>query len=145
MRTRSHSPALSGPGRSQIEFDTPSRPKPCTSPARRSVSTCSGGNPSSAAGLLRQVSDRDRMTQGERRLQVHEVRDGRQRAVELLRRQRYGQRGLGGDHGLPRGTASRPPRISSGLAHSSAARAGSNCLPARLRASAVAPATPPTR
>ena len=43
------------------------------------------------------------------------------------------------------GTASRPPNISSARAHSSAARSGSNCLPARLRASAVAPATPPTR
>ena len=37
MRTRSHSPAPSGPRLSQIEFDTPSRPSPCTSPARRSV------------------------------------------------------------------------------------------------------------
>ena len=43
------------------------------------------------------------------------------------------------------GAASRPPNISSARAHSSAARSGSNCLPARLRASAVAPATPPTR
>ena len=46
MRMRSHSPALSGPGRSQIAFDTPSRPKPCTSPARRSISTSSPGSPS---------------------------------------------------------------------------------------------------
>ena len=43
------------------------------------------------------------------------------------------------------GAASRPPNISSACEHSSAARSGSNCRPARLRASAVAPATPPTR
>ena len=43
MRTRSHSPAPSGPGLSQIAFDTPSRPKPCTRPARRSVLHVAGG------------------------------------------------------------------------------------------------------
>ena len=37
-RTRSHSPAPSGPRLSQIAFETPSRPKPWTRPARRVAS-----------------------------------------------------------------------------------------------------------
>ena len=41
------------------------------------------------------------MAQGERRLQVHEVRDGRQRPVELVRRQLHRQGGLGRDHDPP--------------------------------------------
>jgi hypothetical protein len=41
--------------------------------------------PEPAAGLLGQFRHRDRVPQGERRLQVHEVRDGRQRPVELVR------------------------------------------------------------
>ena len=45
-RTRSHSPAPSGPGLSQIEFETPRRPKSWTSPARYSVSTSPGWRPS---------------------------------------------------------------------------------------------------
>jgi hypothetical protein len=39
----------------------------------------------------------------ERRLQVNEVRDGRQREVEFSRRQLDGERRLGGDYRLPRG------------------------------------------
>jgi hypothetical protein len=39
--------------------------------------------------------------QGERRLQVHEVRDGGQGPVELVRRQLHGQGGFGRDHGPP--------------------------------------------
>ena len=57
MRTRSHSPAPSGPGLSQIEFDTPSRPRPWTSPARRSVRTSGSGSPSCGAGGRGQVGD----------------------------------------------------------------------------------------
>jgi hypothetical protein len=54
-----------------------------------------------AAGVLRQFRYRDRMAQRERRLQVHEVRDGRQRPVGLVRRQLYGQGGFRGDDRLP--------------------------------------------
>src|SRR5215469_11990588 len=48
MRTRSHSPAPSGPRLSQIEFDTPSRPSPWTSPDRRSVIRSPGASSSCA-------------------------------------------------------------------------------------------------
>ena len=48
-RTRSHSPTPSGPGLSQIAFDTPSRPRSCTSPARRSSRASSSRSPSCAA------------------------------------------------------------------------------------------------
>ena len=57
MRTRSHSPAPSGPGLSQIEFDTPSRPKPCTRPARRSVRTSPRRQPELRRRRRRQVGD----------------------------------------------------------------------------------------
>ena len=41
--------------------------------------------PEAPAGFFGQFRHRGRMPQGERRLQVHEVRDGRQRPVELVR------------------------------------------------------------
>ena len=46
MRTRSRSPAPSGPPLSQMAFDTPSRPSPWTAPARRNVSPPSPTSPS---------------------------------------------------------------------------------------------------
>ena len=101
MRTRSHSPALSGPGRSQIEFETPSRPKPCTSPARRSIWTSPGDSPRRRPASCGQVGDCDRMAESERRLQVDEIRDGGQRAVQLACRQPGRQVRFGRDHGLP--------------------------------------------
>ena len=48
-RTRSHSPAPSGPGLSQIAFETPSRPRSCTSPARRSVTASPSAGPAARA------------------------------------------------------------------------------------------------
>ena len=88
MRTRSHSPAPSGPGLSQIAFDTPSRPRPCTSPARRSVThgrrrRGRASRPprptrsATAAGVPERV----------RRLEVDEVGD-RQRAPRRTARRR---------------------------------------------------------
>ena len=128
IRTRSHSPAPSGPGLSQIEFETPSRPKPCTSPARRSVRTCSGGSPS-CSRPLGQLGD------GARVARACTATSGRRSwrsppaPVELVRRQVHRQRGLGRDHGPrpgPRPARRRSPRA---WAHSSAASAGSNCRP----------------
>ena len=59
-RTRSHSPAPSGPRLSQIAFETPSRPKSCTSPARRSVRTSASGRPSCApAAAARSATARE--------------------------------------------------------------------------------------
>ena len=46
IRTRSHSPAPSGPGLSLIELEMPSRPNPCTRPARRSDAISLAGKPS---------------------------------------------------------------------------------------------------
>ena len=48
-RTRSHSPAPSGPGLSQIAFETPSRPRSWTRPARRSKLVSSSARPSCTA------------------------------------------------------------------------------------------------
>ena len=46
MCSRSRSPAVSGPRLSRIALETPSLPKQCTRPARRSVATSSSGRPS---------------------------------------------------------------------------------------------------
>jgi hypothetical protein len=60
-------PALPGPGQSQIEFDTPSRPKP--SPARTgAAATPSRRQPEPTDGLPSQIRDRDRVAENERRL-----------------------------------------------------------------------------
>ena len=145
IRTRSHSPALSGPGRSQIEFDTPSRPNPCTNPARRSISTCSGGSPS-----LRPASSASSATATEWPSVNGDFRSTKFAMAASARSSWSGDSSMAsaGSAAITvrqAGTASRPPNISSARAHSSATRAGSNCLPARLRASAVAPGTPLTR
>ena len=58
--------------------------------------------PEPVASSPGQVGDRDRMAQDERRLQVHKIRYGRQRAVQLRFRQLDSQRRLRIDHGLPR-------------------------------------------
>ena len=133
MRTRSHSPAPSGPRLSQIAFDTPSRPKSCTSPARRSVRTSSPASPSCAPGLGREVRDRARMSERVRRLQVDEVRDRGQRVVDGVADEDDGERRLALDHGVPRHDRVETAEDRVGLAHERARHsAGSNCLPARF-------------
>ena len=84
-RTRSHSPAPSGPRLSQIAFETPSRPKSCTSPARRSVRTSASDRPKLRAGRGGEVGHRAGVAEAVRRLQIDEVRDRQQRGVEPLR------------------------------------------------------------
>ena len=74
-RTRSHSPAPSGPRLSQIAFDTPSRPKSWTSPARRSVRASSLGQPELRRRRGGELGDRARVAERVRRLEVDEVRD----------------------------------------------------------------------
>ena len=49
MRTRSHSPVLSGAGFSQTPVDTATRPRSCTRPARRTTATSSSPSPSRQA------------------------------------------------------------------------------------------------
>ena len=56
-----------------------------------------------APGRFGQLRDRDRVAERERRFQVDEVADGRQRAVQFSRRQFDGKRRLGRDHRLPGG------------------------------------------
>ena len=102
IRTRSHSPAPSGPRLSQIAFETPSRPRSCTRPARRSVRTSSVGEPEPrAAASAASSRDRPRVAERVRRLQIDEVRDRQQRRVEPLAREHDGERRLGVDHRVP--------------------------------------------
>ena len=127
-------PAPSGPGLSQIAFDTPSRPKSCTSPARRSVRTLALGEPEPRAGRGGEVGDRARVAERVRRLEVDEVRDRRQRRVELARRRARRRAPARRRSPRPRcRRASRPPRIVVGVGAQQRARApGSNCLPRAL-------------
>ena len=82
-RTRSISPGVSGPRLSQIAFDTPSRPRSWTSPARRSVLSSESGSPRSrAAAPARSATPREwPIVYG--RLQVDEVADRVECCVEL--------------------------------------------------------------
>src|SRR3954453_10711585 len=84
MRTRSHSPAPSGPRLSQIEFETPRRPRPCTRPARRSVRTVLSGAPDCAPAWAGEVGDRAGVAERVGRLEVDEGGDRQQRRVEAL-------------------------------------------------------------
>ncbi len=101
MRTRSSSPAPSGPGLSQIEFEMPSRPRSWTRPARRSVRTASPERPSCAPACGRKLGDGRCVAEAVRRLEVDEVRDGQERGVEALAGEHHGQRRLGVDHRVP--------------------------------------------
>ena len=113
IRTRSHSPAPSGPRLSQIAFETPSRPKSCTSPrGAASASPLAAARAAPAASAASSATAL-RVAERVRRLQVDEVRDREQRRVELLARQRDGERRLGVDHGVPRADARRGRRGSS--------------------------------
>ena len=88
-----------------------------------------------------------RVTERVRRLQVDEVRDREQRRVEALAGEHDRERGLGLRSPHPRSRPSRGrARIIVRVGAQQRRRAsGSNCLPPRLRASAVAASTPPTR
>ena len=133
MRTRSHSPAPSGPRLSQIAFDTPSRPKSCTRPARRSVRTSPSDSPSCVAGLSGQLGDRARVAEGVRRLQVDEVRDRQQRRVELLARRARRRAPARRRSPRPRSRPSRARRRSlPASAHRSVASVGIELLAAAL-------------
>ena len=109
---RSHSPALERPGPvpDRIRYAQPPETMDQPGPAQRQ-NVCSSGRPSLRPASSGQGGDRDRMAERERRLQVHEVRDGRQRAVKLPLRQFYGQRrARKRSRSCHAGTASRPPK-----------------------------------
>lgn len=71
--TRSNCDPLNGPGRDQIWFDTPMRPRSWTWPARRVSATASASNPAAPRGLSREPGHRARMSKCERAFQVDEV------------------------------------------------------------------------
>ena len=143
MRTRSHSPAPSGPRLSQMEFDTPSRPSPWTSPARRSVDQV-------ARRQLRAAPRRRRRAPTTARawpsmygdLRSTKSATATSAASNCCPRQLDAERGLGRDHRVPglrrrRGRPGSPRRSRTATPRAS----GSNCAPARLRASAAAAST----
>ena len=135
MRTRSHSPAPSGPGLSQIAFDTPSRPKSCTSPARRTA--CAprpAGRPRSRRGRGGELGDRACMPERVRRLQVDEVGDREQRVVDLVAGQHDARA-----RARRRSPLRQVPTVVEAVESSSrrarttmSASAGSNCVPAAV-------------
>ena len=64
-------------------LDTPSRPKPATSPARRSICTSPAGSPSSSPRPGGEVGERRRVPERVRRLEVDEAGDRGERRVAL--------------------------------------------------------------
>ena len=100
-RTRSHSPAPNADGLSQIAFEMPSRPSPCTSPARRRVATSVSDMPSRRPASLAQVGHRRGMAEAIGRFQVDEARHRPERLVQLLGVDRDGQGRLRVDHRRP--------------------------------------------
>ena len=84
IRTRSHSPAPSGPRLSQMAFDTPRRPRPWTSPGppeRPDLGLRSAPALAPAAAASSETARAWPSVYG--RLEVDEVGDGQQRRVEL--------------------------------------------------------------
>ena len=103
IRTRSHSPAVSGAGLSQMLLDTPSRPKPATRPARRSVSHVVGGQPE----LDARPGRRGRRAAAEWPSVYGDLRSTKRAiaasaVVALRRRQPHRQCRLAVDHRVPR-------------------------------------------
>ena len=100
-RTRSHSPAPSGPRLSQIAFETPSRPRSCTSPARRSVVSSSGSPCSTAARAASSATACAWPSMyGDFRSTKFAIASSA--ASKRLALERDGERRLGVDHGVPR-------------------------------------------
>ena len=144
-RTRSHSPGPSGPRLSQIAFETPSRPKSCTRPARRSVAPRARAA-RAARPLGGELGDGARVAERVRRLQVDEVRDRQQRRVELLVGERDRERRLGVDHGVPGADRVEVGEQLGRLGVDEVAeRRDRTGRRARSRASARAASTPPMR
>ena len=137
IRTRSHSPAPSGPGLSQIEFDTPSRPKSWTSPARRSVVHLVRRQPElRAAAPAASSATAPRVAERVRRLEVDEVGDRLERGVELRRpSDTTVSAGSASITASQVATESSSSKIFSASVAHDATSAGSNCCPARARAS----------
>ena len=82
-RTRSSSVAVSRLGLSQIAVDTPTRPRSCINPARRTAVSSSVGRPNTRAASVGQVRDAPRMTGQIRGLQVRQVRHRLQDDIQL--------------------------------------------------------------
>ena len=101
-RTRSHSPAVSGAGLSQMLLDTPSRPKPATKPGATQHLHVAGGQPELDPRPGGEVSERRRVPERVRRLEVDEASDRGERLVAPLRRQPHRQCRLPVDHRVPR-------------------------------------------
>ena len=101
MRTRSHSPAPSGPGLSQIAFETPSRPRSCTSPARRSVRTSPSPSPTCAAASAASSATARACPSVYGDFRSTKFAIATQRRVEALAGEHDRQRRLGVDHGVP--------------------------------------------
>ena len=140
MRTRSHSPAPSGPGLSQMALETPRRPRPWTSPARRRVATSTSASPSCSPAAAARSATAASMAERVGRLQVDEVGDRLAvPASNCSGVQVHAERRLGPDDRVPRLGGVEPGRRCVGAsAHSRAESSGSNCEPARLSASAMA-------
>ena len=102
MRTRSSSPAPSGPGLSQIEFEMPSLSEIVHQAGAAERSQRFGREPELRARCGSEVGDGSGVSEAVRRLQVDEVRDRQERGVELLLRETHRERRLGIDHGVPR-------------------------------------------
>ena len=83
---------MSGPGLSQIVFGTPSRPRSWSRPARRTSTASERREPEVVGGRGREVGNAPRVTQGVGRLDVDEVGDGLEGAVELGLVQQAGRR-----------------------------------------------------
>ena len=147
IRTRSHSPAPSGPRLSQIAFETPSRPRSCTRPARRSVQHVVLGQselPRRPAAARSATARAWPSVYGDFRSTKLAI--ATQRRVEALAPRARPRAPARPRSPRPRCRPSRGPRGSCPPPRTgSSASAGSNCFPLRSRASAFAASTPPTR
>ena len=118
-----------------MALETPSRPKPATSPARCTSRCSASGRPSSGGRRVGQRRDRGRVPEGVRRLQVDEPPDGGQRVVALrrdsVRAERRARRRS--PHPTSRGRRGRG-RPSRRRRTTTSTSAGSNCVPDRRRA-----------
>ena len=145
MRTRSHSPGPSGPALSQIEFEIPSRPRSCASPARRSVRTSASVSPSCAPATAARSATACACPSVYGDLRSTKFAIASSAASNRSSGSSTASAGSDSMTASHVETASRSERIASASAPISAASSGSNCLPPRFRASSFAAATPPTR
>src|SRR6202171_2086182 len=144
-RTRSNSAAVSVPGLSQTAFETPTRPRRCTNPARRTSVWSSAGNPwPRAAAAASSATPREcPMVYGDLTSTKSAIAS---KAASNSEPDSHAPNPGSSAITAPQVvTASNSANTSEAARQNTSTMAGSNCVPLRSRATETAASVPPIR